>query len=87
MKQASKSIAFDNPCGTWNKAPIGLLIPWTIVTEELLNAIPASKAAIDISSLAFKSFGVSKAIGKYLNILFTAETAKLSESGCAFLDV
>ena len=36
------------PCGTWNNAPIGLLIPCTTVTDALLNATPASRAAAAI---------------------------------------
>ena len=27
LKHSLRSIAFDIPCGTWNNAPIGLLIP------------------------------------------------------------
>ncbi len=34
------------------KAPIGLLIPWTKATEELLNAIPAKVAPVINFSLA-----------------------------------
>ena len=80
-------MALESPCATWNIAPIGRLIPWTKVTDALLNAIPASSAAIDICSLASTFFPSLNATGRYLKILLIAERANVSDNGCASFDV
>ena len=54
-KHPGSSMALLTPWGTWNKAPMGRLIPWITVTEALLKAIPASSAAKLICILASRS--------------------------------
>ena len=80
-------MALEMPCATWNRAPMGRLMPCTMVTEALLKAMPASRAARDISSLASTFPPSWKATGRYLKILCTAERANTSVSGCAFTEV
>ena len=82
-----RSIALEIPWGTWNSAPIGLLMPWTKVTEELLNAIPASNAASDIWIRASSWSPCSHAVLRLSKILRHAESANVSDKGCAFLEV
>ena len=53
----------------------------------MLNAIPASNAAIDICSLASTFFPSWNATGRYLKIRLIADNANVSDNGCASLDV
>ncbi len=50
-------MALDSPCATLNRAPIGLLIPWTRATLELEKANPAWVAPAMTASLATRSSG------------------------------
>ena len=77
----------EMPWGTWNRAPMGRLIPWTMVTEELLKAMPASRAARAIWFLPSQSSPCSHTFFKWLKILWQADRARVSLRGWAFFEV
>ena len=66
---------------------MGRLIPCTMVTEALLIHTRASYAAMSICSRAVSFSGSLYAVGRFAKIRFSADSAKVSVMGFAFLEV
>lgn len=66
---------------------MGRLMPWMIVTEELLNAMPASVAAMDICVRAPTLPGSVMHVARFAKMRLAAESENVRERGWAFLEV
>ena len=80
---AGNSKAFESPCGTWKKAPIGRLMPCTRQTLAFENAMPAWVAPSIIASRAVGLPGSRQAVRICLAISPIAALATPSVKGLA----